>query len=262
MLFADLNKNDYEKITYFDHNVGVHKFVFMTAPDNPGKIAKQVDIHYIPTIRAAILCTGETCKVCERNALILSENPDGKNDPKYYSRNQRFFAYIYNVTPVVICPVCSSNNVVLTSDGNGVCADCRTIIKDVHPAPLNKVQIFGFSKTLAGNINAVIIEELGGNVELLLKRPLVAKIIKSSSDNKKSYIFKVDNEEVEVPQIDLPPITRFITALTPDEQVMALQGISIREIYSLRGSGKEQTEDEKAVNSGLDLDDRIKEMFG
>ncbi len=264
MLFADTtnSKADSEKITYFSFSFGTSTVQFFAPPEGQITIAKAVPVHYVPKARISVLCLGDNCAICKRNIEIHKSSQDPMNDPNYIRRDTRFLSYVMNRTLNKRCPLCGADNLVLAPKAPDICSSCQSLITDVKEEPLNKVQVMAISRTLASDLNNFILAEFEGRADDLLKHEI--KIIvkpTSAGSNKRSYTFKVGNRVDNVLDASkLPPVENIVLNLTPDEQVMVLDGVSLKDIYALRRDSERSAT--KASYDSDELDQRIVQLFG
>lgn len=264
MLFADTtgSKTDSEKITYFSFNFGTSTVQFFAPPEGQLTIAKAVQIHYIPKAKASILCLGDNCAVCKRNIEIHKTSQDPMNDPNYIRRDTRFLSYVLNLTLNKRCPFCGADNLVLAPKAPDVCGSCQSMITDAPQEPLNKIQVMSISRTLAADLNNFVLSDFEGKADEFLKHEIKI-IVKPTTpgSTKRNYMFKVGNRVDSVLDAsNLPPVESVVINLTPDEQVMLLDGVSLKDIYSIRRDSERSVS--KAVLNDDDLDSRIALLFG
>jgi hypothetical protein len=242
----------------------------------------EIQTHYVNS--TYIKCLGEDCPVCKNNRIIFKTNPtDYKKVKGYASRNTRFFANVFDRTPVKICPSCGAevkkagakfpnacSNMVV-KEGSNQKVKCDTILTEVKATPLNKVKIWGWGvenqDRLAGFYASEVDDD--GTPIPLTNYDFMILVTPAANDKKTTTPSpRVDlNDEVKVEEKDLFNLTTAVISLTAEEIVQFMKGVQLRDLFNARKAEAEEkyTKDfiaEEDLEDDIDsMEDNIKKLF-
>lgn len=266
MLFADtLTNNSSDKITFFSFNFGTSTIQFFKPQANQTTIAKALPVHYVVKSRATVLCLGDACEICKRNMRIYESSQDPLSDPNFIRKDVRFYSYILNKTLTRRCPYCGFDNLVLSQKEPEICSSCQALLPEsVVSEPLNRIQVLAISKSLATEFNNLLFEHFNGDVDKFLRSDILVTTrpaAPGSNSKKRTYSFRIGNMDGDVLSSDgLKPLEDFVIKLTPEEQLMLLDGMSVKDIYTLRRDKNQRAVEETDAYDSLD--ERIIQLFG
>jgi len=202
-----------------------------------------------------IMCLGDECPICKKNAEIRAQYPDDFGDVKgYLPRQYRWMVNVLDRTPVVKDPetgeeyygVVSGKAVTfptVTSDG------LRSLV-DQQPAPSNTIKVLERGKRLFELIKTFHLESLaidddtgeesGGINTFDIKLVTLGK--------KQSMTISVvplyQNVDDITPILDEFELEKYVLSsigvqLSPEEMVRATEGVSLADIFAARRAQEE-----------------------
>lgn len=222
------------------------------------KKAEAVNIHWIN--RMSYRCLGNECPVCSRNEAIGWD----KEHKDFIRRDTNYITNVVDLTPSKVCPKCSyinaKNAVKCTNEG------CNEMLVDVEVQPMNKVRYLEASYTLSKKIEMSIEDALVNlglwekkedddhpPIEQMCSFPVGLKKFNTAGDKTDYSVIPFSGE---INKLNIDEYTEFFNAkdtgvkLTPDEMMMAMNGVGFRDILKTRTKTEENKKNE------------LEEMFG
>lgn len=235
--------------------------------------AYHVRKHWINSQRLSVLCLGDACPICERNAQIRKEFPNNfRNQRHYIARQNRYMINVLDRTPVVIDEETGDEYYAKQGVFPSVTSDGQRSLANVQPQPSNTVKILERGKTMFEQLKAYH-EEMGEFDEdgHAIKGGLTTfdlKIITMGKGLDKVISpmpLPQNNDDVsgilEELELETYVLSSIGIQLAPDElEKVAYQGVSLRDVFAERRADEES---ETSSESGalLDASERVSSLF-
>lgn len=267
MTFAEVKPTSvFKKSQFLRLDVGEHTLRILD------ENATSVDTHYVISRggRATIRCLGDDCPICAINAQLKIEHPGTYRNAQGYSAVSRKHSFnVFDRTDAKTCPKCQA----VTKPRGGVfpstCPECGAFISDVKTAPVNKVALVTVSDTVAKDLNRIskLYRDSEGEPIPLTSYDITISVEQGSKGREMTVIAQPQrNDTFEVDQELFDPDTA-ITALSKEEIIEFMRGISIRDIFLARNKKEDvgsvsEKEEKKIAEVSKDAEDMIKKLFG
>jgi len=200
-----------------------------------------------------VKCLEDECPVCDNNRRILMENKDNFRDvPGWAPKSKR---WVFNVLDRSLVKVCPNKECALPVKKSGeafppACPTCGAFLTNVQIEPYNKVALMSCGVTLAEQLNQIeaSVQDESGNV--LGWTSYDINLIVTGSGRKKvvTPIPTRHNDVVEVPADQLADAAMATLALSSNEIIDLLKGVSLKDIFTARKSGKVDESTEEAID--------------
>lgn len=268
MAFADVSTpKTFKKSQFLRLDVGEHTIRILD------ENATSENTHFIISRggRATVKCLGDDCPACALNAQLKLEHPATYRNTQGYSTVSRKHSFnVLDRTEAKVCQKCQAVTKPRGGKYPSTCPECGSFISDVAPQPLNKVCLVTVSDTVAKDINRISNLNLDANREPIpvTNYDIVISVEQGSKGREMTVApLPQRNDVVEVTE-DLFDPTNAITALSKDEMIEFMRGVSIRDIFVARSRSREEVavstpkEEAKVAQVSEEADDMIKKLFG
>jgi len=267
MSFAEVRvPTVFKKSQYLRLDVGEHTLRILD------ENATATDTHYVISRggRATIKCLGEDCPICAINNQLKLEHPSTFRNAQGYSPISRRHSFnVLDRTEAKICPKCQSVTKPRGGKFPSTCPECGSFISDVETAPVNKVFLVTISDAVAKDINRISKLYLDKDREPipLTSYDVTISVEQGTKGREMTVIAQPQrNDEVTVEEELFDPTTA-ITALSKEEIVEFMRGISIRDIYMARNKKDDvgatsKKEENKVAEVSKEAEDMINKLFG
>lgn len=211
--------------------------------------------HYLPKQHSSIVCLGyEYCPICQQNKRLANEHPDTPyRDVKgILPRQLRFMTNVYNRT---VAKLTEDGKVFYAGlDGTFPSQDQATgeILTGIEAKPLNRIEILERGKELFtdfNNRNQMVRDEETGEPVGIWNYDVVLLASGKGTDMKISVETRPEqNDELDFSPEDLFVLELVPLQLTPDEINLALNGVSLGDIFAERKAQREIEKNDAIVN--------------
>jgi|WetSurSiteA1Bulk_404760.scaffolds.fasta_scaffold06475_4 hypothetical protein len=236
----------FNKVPYLRLTAGQHTIRILD------KVVEPVDTHFIMG-KMTVKCLEDECPICDNNKRILMENKETFRDvPGWAPKSKRWVLNILDRSLVKICPNKDCACPVKKQGENfpPQCPECGAFLNAVQIEQYNKVQIMSCGVTLAEQLNQIeaSVQDEAGNV--LGWTSYDINLIVTGSGRKKvvTPIPTRHDDVVEIPADQLADTSQATLSLNADEIIDLLKGVSLKDIFTARKSGKLDEVTEEAVS--------------
>jgi len=246
----------FNKVPYLKLTPGQHTIRILDT------VVEPVDTHFLLG-KITVKCIGENCPVCDNNMRILMENKETYRDvPGWAPRSKRWIFNVLDRSLVKICPNGECQEPV-KKVGEGfppACPVCGAFLSNVQIAPLNRVSIMSCGITLAEQLNQIELSVTDENGDVIGWTNYDINLSITGSGRKKvvTPIPTRNFDKVEVPADQLADASMAVITLNHDEIIDLLKGITLKDIYTARKSGKAEVKTDEAFQ---DLSEEVNDIL-
>lgn len=223
--------------------------------------------HYIPSQRMSIVCLGEQCPICQRNAEIRAKHGrNARNQSGFFNVQHRNMVNVLDRTLVVVDEETGDEYYAYKGTFPTTTKDGERSLVDVEPRPSNTIKILERGRSLFDDINVLHNEYLeeGGITAIDLK--IIAN--GSGPDMSVSIVPKPKRDEPVDELLANTSDERYVletvsVQLSPDEMLeFAYGGVALRDIFAKRRAEDASDVDRELQSSLADVEDSIESLFG
>jgi len=222
--------------------------------------------HYVPAQRMSILCLGEQCPICQRNAEIRAKHGrQARNQPGFFNIQHRNMVNVLDRTLVVVDDETGDEYYAYKGTFPTTTRDGERSLVGVEPRPSNTIKILERGRSLFDDINVLHNEFLdeGGITAIDLKiiangsgPDMSVSIVPKPKRNEPvdDLLANTDDERYALETVSVQ--------LSPDEMLdFAYEGISLRDIFARRRADDQSAVDREIQGSLADVEEKIDNLF-
>jgi hypothetical protein len=235
------NNTQFKKVSFLRLTPGNHVIRFIENTED----ASVIYSHFVLG-KYSITCLGDNCPICDNNRKIIAENQENFRDVKgYYPKTKHYVINVLDRSKAKICPKCSEENKATGKVFPVNCTSCGEMLLEVTAVQVNKVKLLTLGVTLAGQLNSIekAVLDVDGEEIGIRNFDIVLSVEGSNRQKTVTPIPAPQNRDVvSIGKEALEDKSKAMLVLGREEILSLLKGVSLKDIYSARGSSRQSHE--------------------